>query len=177
MSNNDFEFDNLTAPLHIVKIGAAFLKITADLKAKLIARDRLPDPEIKSIFVEEDWTIFFNQEWLDNTNIVDGMYEAFYEVRRAYQCLQVLYKDKGLIPYYKEDEDKVELWKKELNKIDKKVKVDLSLDIELDAHAFAYYMMKKLFTVEYPIQYTDDHKFINRVNEIDKVLHLKQNSL
>lgn len=120
-----------------------------------------PNPEISSIYRHKDNEIIFNKDWIKRSNELEILVTAFHETRHAYQYHCIKTKSR-------EDIETINVWEKEFNqytspsgKNTPKNDMDyLKQLIEIDAFAFAYHQMKKLFDVrvEIPIQIR------NRVN-------------
>lgn len=158
-----------------VKIGSEYLKLGNGLKGIFINPSELPNYKLKALFNYDYWLIYFNQDWVSYSEVYEVLHTGFHEVRHAYQAMQVLYKDKGLIHYYHEDDNRIRLWKEELDEyyLSNDNTYKYHQDIEIDAIAFAHYMMKKLYLKEFLISKLIKAKVDLRIKEIDEKMRLK----
>lgn len=114
-----------------------------------------------------DGIIKFNINYLNNANEYNIISSTIHEMRHCYQTYQILFHNEfekaGL---HTEEPLVIERWKNEFNSYIKPsgdINTDyrfLDQDIERDAFAFSYYIMKKIFNIEliYPKYLMDNIK-------------------
>lgn len=164
---------NVYAANYVVKIGKKVLHLDMDLKSQLLSSDKMPAKEVNAVFVKKNWTIYYNQQWIEKAQLLDILHIGFRQVRHVYQTMQVIYNENKSPLHYKEPLEKVVLWKDELENKSKDLINFLTLDINIDAYAFANYMMKKMFNTDYYIPEEIRDKVIVRMEEIEEILMKK----
>ncbi|BCR35182.1 hypothetical protein [Mariniplasma anaerobium] len=111
-----------------------------------------PNLEISSIYRHKDNEIIVNEDWINRSSELEIIITALHETRHAYQKYCIDTKSK-------EDIKTIKTWEKEFNQYyqpsGKNTPRDdisyLRQSIEIDAIAFAYHQMKKLYDIEVKI--------------------------
>ena len=126
-----------------------------------------PNPEITSVYSHAKNYIIFNEDWLEKSSDHEILITAFHETRHAYQyyCIQ-----RSVI----EDIEIVKVWEKEFFNYTTPSEQNTPLSdldylkqsIEIDAIAFAYDQMKKLYNVKVMIPNEIKDLVLKRVEEI-----------
>lgn len=108
----------------------------------------LVNRHINSAFLPERNTIIFEEHWIEQASTEEISFTAFHEVRHYYQYHVFTNKNTQLEPL-----DVLFQWEKEFQEYHRPLEMNLEEKhlfqaIEIDAIAFACYMMKKFFQKE-----------------------------
>lgn len=110
----------------------------------LIEESKLPNKEITAIYSFKNNEIIFNENWINRSEWIEVMITVLHEMRHAYQGYCVRTKTR-------EDAETLKRWENELNSYTmpsgKNNIIDdknyLMQEIEIDAIAFAHWIIKK----------------------------------
>jgi hypothetical protein len=124
----------------------------------------LANKEITGVFLFDDYSIVFNEDWILRTEWLEVMVTCFHETRHAYQYHSVTTKSN-------EDVETRNQWRREFENYrlpsGKNTPEDdinyLSQSIEIDAIAFAHKMMLQYFEVKTVIPEVIKNKVENNI--------------
>lgn len=141
--------DNFQVAIAGVKIASKVLKIE-DINVEFLEKSYFPNPEINAVFLKENLTIVFNEDWIINTSFLEIMVAAFHEARHVYQYMQIA---KPRIMKNKENAEVIKQWTVDFEKYVKPYSNPNSENdyfnqtVEIDAIAFSKFLLNKLFEV------------------------------
>ena len=128
-----------------------------------------PNPEITSVYSRSKNYIIFNEDWVYKSSDHEILISAFHETRHAYQhfCIQAFVFEEG---------ETIRRWNKEFHEYTSPSGENTPLSdldylkqsIEIDAIAFAYDQMKKLYNVQVMIPTEIKDLVLKRVEEIQQ---------
>lgn len=139
--------DNYQVAINGTGIAARFLGIkTPDVQ--FFYNHDLSDRGINSIFLKEEYIIAYNEEWIVQADPLEVQITCFHESRHAYQwkCITGDYSGK-----HNTDPKTIHIWKTEMTNYSQPTSKEipeeayLCQEIEVDAIAFAHYLMSKLY--------------------------------
>ena len=97
--------------------------------------------EVSAMFIPSSYSIMVNKLWMESANVVEIFIIICHEMRHAYQYMQINCQD-GL----GESQEIIARWKAEFDHYySPKDERFLEQEIEIDAIAFAHYMILKYF--------------------------------
>jgi hypothetical protein len=161
-----FKMKNIKLAIKGIKQASKILRITPPQVHFTYAVD-FPNPEITSVYSHAKNYIIFNEDWVEKSSDHEILITAFHETRHAYQyyCIQ-----RSVI----EDIEIVKVWEKEFFNYTTPSEQNTPLSdldylkqsIEIDAIAFAYDQMKKLYNVKVMIPNEIKDLVLKRVEAI-----------
>ncbi len=118
-------------------------------KLYIIEEKNLPDKEITGLYSFIDDEIIFNEDWIMRSDWIEVIITAFHEMRHAYQgyCIRT---------NTRESEETLKVWKEETSNYkmpsgtNKEINDQsyLNQEIEIDAIAFAHWLVKEKFDLK-----------------------------
>lgn len=139
---------DLNVAIKGVKIASLALNIPSP-EVYFISKDELPNAEITGIFINNDYQVIFDEEWVINTSEIEVLITCFHETRHAYQSYSIKQN-------INEPQDLLEKWAYEKSNYigpsglsDESADYEyLSQDIEVDAIAWTHYQIKELLNLK-----------------------------
>jgi hypothetical protein len=157
---------NIELAIKGVKQASKILRITPPQVHFTYAVD-FPNPEITSVYSHSKNYIIFNEDWVEKSSDHEILITAFHETRHAYQhfCIQAHVFEEG---------ETIRRWNKEFYQYTSPSGENTPLSdldylkqsIEIDAIAFAYDQMKKLYNVQVMIPNEIKDLVLKRVEAI-----------
>mgnify|MGYP003398199019 FL=1 len=174
--NNNFE-ENKKNALYVVNFVSAMYHLGDGVLVEFHPASRFPNPEVTAM-VTSDYRILYNIDRLKVAPDYELYITSFHEMRHIYQHCCVDFRNKvRFSKYFKEPRERVLQWKKEFaNYYVSEVEDDLKYlgqDCEIDAIAFSYLMMKKLYEADMSIPNVIQDKVLERAKEIAKKMNLE----
>ena len=144
--------DNKEIALSVVNLVSKLYRLGDGVLVEFEPASRFPNPEVTSM-VSRDYRIIYNIDRLKVCQDYEVYITTFHEMRHIYQFCCIDFRRKlRYRKLFNEPKERVELWNKEIkNYYVSTVEGDmkyLGQDCEIDAMAFAYVMMKKLYHVD-----------------------------
>ena len=131
-----------------IKLGSKVLGIS-EPSVVFVGNDVFGSSKINAMFLPEESSIVFNEYWVEEATEIEILITCFHELRHAFQHKAISNQHIGDEQI---DSNKISLWKKEFDSY-KQSKGELATedeeyllqDIEVDAIAFAHFMITSLF--------------------------------
>lgn len=138
----------------------------------IIKETKLPNKEITGIYSFKNNEIIFNENWINRSEWIEILITVFHEMRHAYQGYCVRTKTR-------ESADTLEIWEGEINgyimpsgnnnEIDDQSY--LNQNREVDAIAFAHWLVKNELDMKTVIPEVIRKKVFEKLVEFDKLYH------
>ncbi|NWH10173.1 SprT-like domain-containing protein [Acholeplasma laidlawii] len=136
----------------IIDIGTQIVSKILDFpipELYIIEQSKLPNKEITGIYSFGENEIIFNEEWVNRSQWIEVIITVFHEMRHAYQGYCIRTKNR-------ESAETIKAWESEINcyimPSGKNNGIDdksyLTQEIEIDAIAFAHWIVKKEFDLK-----------------------------
>ena len=135
----------------------------------IIEEENLPNKEITGIYSFSNNEIIFNEDWLLRSEWIEVLITAFHEMRHAYQgyCIKT---------NTREPEEVLKIWSEEMNNYEMPSGTNkedrdqnyLNQEIEIDAIAFAHWLIKKEFDLKTIIPESIMEKVLKKVTELNE---------
>lgn len=142
------EVNNINAIYGGVKIVSKILNFPVP-ELSIIEEKHLPDKEITGLYSFSNNEILFNEDWIKRSEWIEVIITAFHEMRHAYQgfCIKT---------NTRESEETLRVWKEEINNYKMPSGTNkeandqsyLEQEIEIDAIAFAHWLIKEKFDLK-----------------------------
>ena len=141
-------------------------------KLYIIEEAKLPNKEITGIYSFKNNEIIFNEDWVNRSEWIEVLITAFHEMRHAYQGYCIKSKTR-------ESSETLTAWEDEINEyimpsgnnneIDDQIY--LNQEIEIDAIAFAHWLVKKELDLKTVIPYAIRTKVLTKCIDIEWALN------
>lgn len=116
----------------------------SDIDIEFKDADFFYNKDINAMFIQQNFTIIFNINWVNNTQELEIMKRAFHEARHAYQKICIEFPE--LVN--NANKDKIEQWKKEFQDYSNPNSVNyLEQDIEKDAVAYSERLISQVVDI------------------------------
>lgn len=135
----------------------------------LIEESNLPNKEITGIYSFKSNEIIFNENWINRSEWVEVLITVFHEMRHAYQVYCVRTKSRESAEVLKAWEDEINGYimpSGNNNEIDDRSY--LTQVIEIDAIAFAHWLVKKELNLKTVIPKVIRNKVADRIVQFNK---------
>lgn len=136
----------------------------------IIEETKLPNKEITAIYSFKENEIIFNEDWINRSEWIEVLITAFHEMRHAYQSYCVRTKTR-------ETAETLKIWEDEIkgyimpsgnnNEIDDQSY--LTQEIEVDAIAFAHWLVKKELDLKTVIPKVIRNKVADKIIQFNKL--------
>lgn len=139
---------DLNVAVQGVEIASSILNVPMP-EVYFISKEELPNGEITGIFINKDYQVVFNEDWVINSTEIEVLITCFHETRHAYQSYSIQHN-------INESQELLEKWDYEKNNYispsglnDESADYEyLSQDIEVDAIAWTHYQIKELLNLK-----------------------------
>lgn len=138
------EMADLNVAVRGVEIASSILNVPIP-EVYFISKEELPNGEITGIFINKDYKVVFNEDWVIKSSEIEVLITCFLETRHAYQSYSIKYK-------INEAQELLDKWSYEKKNYigpsglnDESADYEyLSQDIEVDVIAWTHYQIKEL---------------------------------